>query len=111
MAAAGGMMLSGLVLFDLRRVDCRDSRGEGLSGRVATKEAGVSSLTRDSRGLRPLAGEGEETVHLMGLQDKSYIADSEPVEDDPEEDLDMDPVDYPFNDEEEESFEEEEGEL
>ncbi|GKA09049.1 hypothetical protein Tco_0688380 [Tanacetum coccineum] len=50
MQSAGGMMLSGLVLFDLRRVGCRDSRGEGLSGRVATKEAGVSSLTRDSRG-------------------------------------------------------------
>ncbi|GKF36904.1 hypothetical protein Tco_0113662, partial [Tanacetum coccineum] len=35
-------------------VGCRDSRGEGLSGRVATKEAGVSgwlSTAGDSRGF------------------------------------------------------------
>nr|GEY80490.1 hypothetical protein [Tanacetum cinerariifolium] len=36
-----------------------------------------------------------------------YIADNKPIKDDPEKDPEMDPVDYPF-DEEDESFEDEE---
>ncbi|GKE67876.1 hypothetical protein Tco_1522037 [Tanacetum coccineum] len=50
-------------------VGCRDSRGEGLSGRVATKEAGVSgwlSTAGDSRGMWGCVRLSKQSGYALG---------------------------------------------